>query len=294
MTIAWSAFTPWSALAGGVLIGIAAAMLMLLNGRIAGISGVIGGLLKPVTGDLAWRIAFVLGLLVAPLVYAQVAILPALRIDVQFGTLIVAGLLVGVGTRYGSGCTSGHGVCGLARLLPRSICATAMFMVQDSPQCLWCDTWLVYEELCMMMTFTSLFAGLVFGLGLIVSGMANPAKVLGFLDLGGSWDPSLAFVMGGAVTVAAVAFTFARGRKQSLLGADMKLSTSRVIDGRLVLGSILFGVGWGIAGFCPGPALVALGMGEVKALAFVIAMLAGMGIFELLERRRMARLERTA
>lgn len=146
----------------------------------------------------------------------------------------------------------------------------------------------------MMMTFTSLLAGLVFGLGLIVSGMANPAKVLGFLDLGGSWDPSLAFVMGGAVAVAAVAFTFARGRKKSLLGADMKLSTSRVIDRRLVLGSILFGVGWGIAGFCPGPGLVALGMGEVKALAFVIAMLGGMGIFELLERRRMARLERTA
>ena len=146
----------------------------------------------------------------------------------------------------------------------------------------------------MMMTFTSLLAGLVFGLGLIVSGMANPAKVLGFLNLGGSWDPSLAFVMGGAVAVAALAFTFARGRKKSLLGADMKLSTSRVIDRRLVLGSILCGVGWGIAGFCPGPGLVALGMGEVKALAFVIAMLGGMGIFELLERRRMARLERTA
>ena len=146
----------------------------------------------------------------------------------------------------------------------------------------------------MMMTFTSLLAGLVFGLGLIVSGMANPAKVLGFLDLGGSWDPSLAFVMGGAVAVAAVAFTFARGRKQSLLGADMKLSTSRVIDRRLVLGSILFGVGWGIAGFCPGPALVALGMGEVKAMVFVIAMLAGMGVFELFEQRRMSRLRRAA
>ena len=128
MAIAWSAFTPWSALAGGVLIGLAAAMLVLLNGRVAGISGVIGGLLRPVTGDLAWRIAFVLGLLVAPWVYAQVAVLPALRIDAQFGTLIVAGLLVGVGTRYGSGCTSGHGVCGLARLSQRSICATAMFM----------------------------------------------------------------------------------------------------------------------------------------------------------------------
>lgn len=146
----------------------------------------------------------------------------------------------------------------------------------------------------MMMTFTSLLAGLVFGLGLIVSDMANPAKVLGFLDLGGSWDPSLAFVMGGAVAVAAVAFTFARGRKQSLLGADMKLSTSRVIDRRLVLGSILFGVGWGIAGFCPGPALVALGMGEVKAMVFVIAMLAGMGVFELFEQRRMSRLRRAA
>ncbi|MBC7704779.1 MAG: YeeE/YedE family protein, partial [Rhodoferax sp.] len=101
----------------------------LLNGRIAGISGVIGGLFKPVKGDLAWRIAFVLGLLVAPLVYVQVAILPALQIDAHFATLIAAGLLVGVGTRYGSGCTSGHGVCGLARLSPRSICATALFMV---------------------------------------------------------------------------------------------------------------------------------------------------------------------
>ena len=143
-----------------------------------------------------------------------------------------------------------------------------------------------------MMIFTSLLAGLVFGFGLIVSGMANPAKVLGFLDLGGSWDPSLAFVMGGAVAIAALAFTFTKGRKQSLLGADMKLSTSRVIDRRLVLGSILFGVGWGIAGFCPGPALVALGMGEVRALVFVIAMLAGMGIFELFEQRRMSRLRR--
>lgn len=145
----------------------------------------------------------------------------------------------------------------------------------------------------MMMTFTSLLAGLVFGLGLIVSGMANPAKVLGFLDLSGSWDPSLAFVMGGAVAVAAFAFTFVKGRKQSLLGADMKLSTSRVIDRRLVLGSILFGVGWGVAGFCPGPSLVALGMGEVKALVFVIAMLAGMGVFEVFEQRRMARWART-
>ena len=129
MTIAWNTFTPWSALAGGVLIGLAAALLVLLNGRIAGISGVLGGLLKPVKGDVGWRIAFVMGLVIAPTGYDQVAKLPELQIDAQFGALIAAGLLVGVGTRYGSGCTSGHGVCGLARLSPRSMLATATFMV---------------------------------------------------------------------------------------------------------------------------------------------------------------------
>ena len=134
--------------------------------------------------------------------------------------------------------------------------------------------------------FAALLAGLVFGLGLIVSGMADPAKVLGFLDLGGAWDPSLAFVMAGAIGVGALAFATARKRSVSFLGAAMKLPTSRDIDRRLVIGSVVFGIGWGIAGFCPGPGLVALGMGEVKALVFVVAMLLGMGAFELLERRR--------
>jgi hypothetical protein len=138
------------------------------------------------------------------------------------------------------------------------------------------------------MVFTSLLAGLVFGLGLIVSGMANPAKVLGFLDLAGAWDPSLALVMAGAIAVGMAAFALASKRAASFLGAEMKLSRAREIDRRLMAGSALFGVGWGIAGFCPGPALVALGMGEVKALAFVLAMLAGMGIFELLERCQQA------
>ena len=146
----------------------------------------------------------------------------------------------------------------------------------------------------MTTIFTSLFAGLVFGLGLIVSGMANPAKVLGFLDLAGPWDPSLAFVMAGAIAVAAVAFASAKKRTVSVLGAGIKLSTSRDIDRRLVIGSVLFGIGWGVAGFCPGPGLVALGMGEIKALVFVVAMLAGMGIFELLERRKQATTLRAA
>ncbi len=137
-----------------------------------------------------------------------------------------------------------------------------------------------------MTNLASLLAGLVFGLGLLVSGMADPAKVLGFLDLAGAWDPSLAFVMAGAIAVGALAFAVARKRTVSFLGAAMKLPTSRDIDSRLVNGSVVFGIGWGVAGFCPGPGLVALGMGETKALVFVVAMLVGMGAFELLERRR--------
>jgi uncharacterized protein len=128
MTIDWPAFTPWAALAGGGLIGISAAIFALFNGRIAGISGVIGGLLRPIRGDVAWRAAFVVGLMASPLLYAAVATLPAPRIDASFGALVAAGLLVGIGTRYGAGCTSGHGVCGLSRLSVRSLAATLAFM----------------------------------------------------------------------------------------------------------------------------------------------------------------------
>ena len=128
MTIDWNAFTPWSALAGGVLIGVASSMFALLNGRIAGISGIVGGLLKPVGGDVAWRVAFVLGLVGSPLAYMLVAAVPRPQIDAQYAALVTAGLLVGVGTRYGSGCTSGHGVCGVSRLSPRSMVATVTFM----------------------------------------------------------------------------------------------------------------------------------------------------------------------
>jgi len=128
MTIDWNAFTPLASLAGGALIGIAAAMFVLLNGRIAGISGVLGGLLKPVKGDIAWRVAFVLGLVGASAVYVLFAAVPVPRIDAGWAALVVAGLLVGAGTRYGAGCTSGHGVCGLSRLSPRSLVATLTFM----------------------------------------------------------------------------------------------------------------------------------------------------------------------
>ena len=126
--IDWSSFTPWTALAGGVLIGIAAARFVLFNGRVAGISGVLGGLLRPAAGDVGWRAAFVAGLVLSPLVYVLATPLPAVRIDADFATLIIAGLLVGAGTRYGSGCTSGHGVCGMSRLSLRSLAATLTFM----------------------------------------------------------------------------------------------------------------------------------------------------------------------
>ena len=129
----------------------------------------------------------------------------------------------------------------------------------------------------------SLLSGLVFGLGLIVSGMSNPAKVLGFLDLAGAWDPSLALVMGGAIAVAMPAFWLAGRRRQSILGEPLQLPAARRIDRRLLLGSVAFGAGWGIAGFCPGPALVSLLAWQPKAWIFVGAMLAGMAIFELLE-----------
>ncbi len=127
-------------------------------------------------------------------------------------------------------------------------------------------------------------SGLVFGLGLILSGMTDPGKVIGFLDLGGNWDPSLALVMGGAIAVGLVAFTFAKRRTVNLLGGAMHLPRASHIDRRLVLGSLAFGVGWGLAGYCPGPALVSLGAGQEQAGVFTVAMLAGILIYTVAER----------
>ena len=133
MLIDWSNFTPWTALAGGALIGLASAIFVLFNGRIAGISGIIGGLIKPrainlTISDAGWRIAFIAGLVLAPLIWQLFAALPNIQIDTSTSVTIVAGLITGFGTRYGSGCTSGHGVCGISRLSPRSMVATLIFM----------------------------------------------------------------------------------------------------------------------------------------------------------------------
>jgi hypothetical protein len=127
---------------------------------------------------------------------------------------------------------------------------------------------------------------LLFGLGLIISGMTNPSKVIGFLDLAGAWDPSLAFVMGGAILIGAGAFSIAKKRQRSLLGAPMRLSSATKLDNRLLLGSLVFGIGWGLSGFCPGPAVVTAAAGQPKALIFVASMLAGMAIYSMIERRK--------
>jgi uncharacterized protein len=145
-----------------------------------------------------------------------------------------------------------------------------------------------------MHILTALLIGLLFGIGLIVGGMSDPAKVLGFLDLAGNWDPSLAFVMGGAILVSAPAFWLAGKRERALLGAPMRLPTAARIDRRLVLGSLAFGVGWGLAGYCPGPVLASLATGGTKPLVFTIAMVAGMAIFELVEWARASRIARSA
>lgn len=128
MSIDWNHFTPWLSLAGGLLLGLASALFILVNGRILGISGILGGLFSPKAGDVAWRVAFVLGLLAAPMLYAGLRGPWEVRIEAGWGTVVAAGLLVGIGTRYASGCTSGHGVCGLSRLSPRSLVATMSFM----------------------------------------------------------------------------------------------------------------------------------------------------------------------
>lgn len=142
-----------------------------------------------------------------------------------------------------------------------------------------------------MQIVMAFLSGLVFGLGLILSGMTDPSKVIAFLDLAGNWDPSLAFVMGGAILIASLAFAVSKTWKRSFLGETMHLPTASRIDGRLIGGGILFGAGWGLAGYCPGPAIASLAQGGSKPLIFVLAMLIGMGIYEIQGRRAAARIQ---
>jgi uncharacterized membrane protein YedE/YeeE len=223
MQLDWLHFTPWLSLVGGVLIGVAAAMLILLNGRIAGISGIVGGLLTP--RRLHQRPRRVRAL--AP-------------------------------------------VAALARRYRRVHGRRHAYRVHRAARA--------------MSIAAAFAAGLLFGIGLILSGMTDPGKVIGFLDFFGNWDPSLAFVMAGAILVGFFAFAFARRRTRTFLGGALHLPQNRDIDNRLVGGSLVFGIGWGLAGYCPGPALVSFGSGQEKAAIFVAAMLGGMLVYTALER----------
>ncbi len=279
-------FTPTSALAGGALIGLAAVVLMLFHGRIAGISGIVGGLLTPRAGDVAWRAAFVIGMLAGAAALAAAGFAPVLRDRPALAIIILAGLLVGFGTRLGSGCTSGHGVCGLARLSPRSLAATLVFMASGAAAVFVARHVLGIEF--MNAIVMPLIAGLLFGAELTVSQMVDPAKVQGFLDFAGiadgRWDPSLAFVMAGALAVTAIGYRLAFRRPAPLMAAQFALPTRKDIDARLVAGAAIFGAGWGLAGYCPGPAVASLAFGNAEVLAFVVAMLVGMGLFQLVVR----------
>lgn len=258
---------------------------MLLNGRIAGVSGITGRLLRPHHHDLWWRIVFLGGLIAAPIAYRLITPLPPMHIDAGVRTLIVAELLAGIGTRYGGGCTSGHGVCGLSRCSPRSVVATLAFMAAGVATVLavrhvW--HWFNTEKVTMQLV-SALVCGLLFGLGLILSGMTDPVKVTGFLDIAGQWDPSLGLVMGGAMLVGLLSFPFAKTRRHSVLGEPMQIPISTRIDGRLV-GGLLFGIGWGLAGYCPGPAFASVASAQRGPIIFVLAKLAGMETFEGIER----------
>jgi uncharacterized membrane protein YedE/YeeE len=268
-------FTPISALIGGAMIGVAATLLLILNGRIAGISGVLGGLLPPRPTDVGWRMAFLLGLIVAPVVYAAAAgSLPRIEITASTGTLVVAGNFRwrrhaarswlherprGVWRRPGLNSLDrrqrglhGHGDHHAFRRPSR------------------------VGRLTLPIIMSAFAAGLIFGLGLVISQMINPAKVQAFLDIFGKWDASLAFVMAGAVAVSALGYRFAKRRGASILAGGLDLPTRHDLDARLISGAAIFGVGWGLVGFCPGPALAALGLGIWQTYVFVAAMLLGM------------------
>ena len=207
--------------------------------------------------------------------------LPMPRMPATWVTIVIAGLLVGFGARLGGGCTSGHGVCGIARISTRSIVATAIFMgaaMVSLPSCVW--LWKL-----IMLALASFVCGLIFGFGLLISGMTQPSKVLGFLDIFGRWDPTLAFVMAAALMVSGVGFALVRQRRRPVLATQHLWPTRTDIDQPLVVGSVLFGIGWGLVGLCPGPALVNLAGLWPSVIVFGLAMSAGMIIKDLWDRR---------
>ena len=291
MTIDWAHFTPLSALAGGALIGLAAAVLILGLGRVMGAAGIVGGALEFGDFDAPWRWWLIVGLFVSPLIARALwgAAAPVFAAHGRRCSPPAAGRLR---RRLGAGCTSGHGFCGLARLSPRSFVATGIFMARRSSPC---SSLLMSSAErgrgVMKRNILALVVGLIFGLGLCLSGMYEPAKVTGFLDLAGHWDPSLAFVMGGAIAVALPASSSRADASAAWTGGVIDLPTARAIDAPLAVGSAIFGIGWGLAGVCPAPGVVDLGFFSPAAALFVVAMAAGMLIYRAVVGRRLPGLQ---
>lgn len=304
-------FTPCESAMGGFLIGLAAALALVIDGRIAGISGVLGPFLRSLVagqGGGKWRALFLIGLVLGGLVhlgnsafaFPEVLVFSPVR-------YIAGGLAVGVGTRAGKGCTSGHGVCGMARLSLRSWVAVPTFMAVAAitvyltgnleaggprvapevwPPSLKFPAAALLISLALIMVsllwkpFAPLASGMIFGLGLGCAGMTSQAKVLAFLDVTGVWDPSLAFVMGGALCLGTFpAFAWARRSDARPLAQDAKFEQVQAtkVDSQLLGGAAMFGVGWGLCGICPGPSVAAVlpyllltpGPGALFALHFV-------------------------
>eukprot|EP00123_Amoebidium_parasiticum_P019960 comp39091_c0_seq1/m.47371 comp39091_c0_seq1/g.47371 ORF comp39091_c0_seq1/g.47371 comp39091_c0_seq1/m.47371 type:complete len:351 (-) comp39091_c0_seq1:7-1059(-) len=320
-------FTPLASLAGGSMIGASSSIMLGATGRVMGISGIINGV---VTGakDRTWRLSFLGGMLAGGAALTAVSPAAIGAIPVNAAALLAAGTVVGFGTQMGSGCTSGHGVCGLPRFSMRSLVAVSSFMTTG----ILTRTAITHSELLsglitaggsvteltsgLAITNPSLvFGGLaagtllhvmrqaltqnaapdnfksiassyasgaLFSVGLGVSGMSDPTKVLGFLDVLGVWDPSLAFVMGGAVGLNLITFRAIFKRANPLFTTHFNLPTRKDLTNRLTMGSALFGVGWGLAGICPGPAFLGLASGDISYGLFCGAMVGGMHLYRAL------------
>ena len=276
-------------LAGGLMIGCAAAMFLLVNGRIMGASGLLGGLVDGTgLGNLIERAGFIAGLVGVPAILV-LAFGGETHATGNVAILVIAGLLVGVGTRVANGCTSGHGVCGISRLSLRGITATMFYLVAGG------------RHRCrlsapsggdLMRAGWAFLAGGLFGAGLWLSGMTDTRKVQGWLDIFGDWDPTLAFVLGGAILPMAVAWRLAR-RGAPKLGGSFPTPSEKRIGWPLAAGSMMFGAGWGLVGLCPGPAMASLTYGGLPGVIFLVAMIAGM-IAAPPVRRRLDRLAPTA
>jgi uncharacterized membrane protein YedE/YeeE len=260
-------------LAGGALIGLSAVLLLVLNGRIAGISGIVGGLVSAIDARLVTNVAFVIGLLLGPLLFLTMfGAWPVVRIETSLPWLGIAGLFVGFGarlrlhvrpwhSRFGSFVAAFHG-CG--RGLP--VDGDGDGLPHARRRC----------RMMVLRIIAALICGSLFGLGLSISGMLDPHRVRGFLDITGAWDPSLIFVLAGGVIVATIGYRLSRLLPRPLLDRRFDLPTKTAIDAPLLLGSAIFGIGWGIAGICLGPAIALLTLGIGPAFLFVVTMLVGM------------------